>query len=299
MSQLPPLEDLRVFATAARVEGFSAAAMQLNCSPAYISKRVALLEKTLGVKLFIRSARHVRLTLEGKIALEWAEKLLGTMEEMLAEIHREHQLPRGKLRIVTSTGFGSQQIAPVISQLSRQYTELEFDLELLDRPVDLISEGFDLELRVGGTLPQQMIAKRLCKNHRVLCASPAYLSQHGRPDELTQLQQHRCIGIRERDQNFGQWHLQNESGQKSITLNAPLTTNNGSVAKQWCLDGQGIMLRSLWNVQAELDSGQLIRVLPDYCQPADVYAIYPFRLETSAKLRVVVNLLEEQLNHSH
>ncbi|SEG50028.1 LysR family transcriptional regulator [Marinobacterium lutimaris] len=296
MKQLPSLTDLRVFVVAAQLEGFSLAADQLRVSPAYVSKRIALLEQVLGVTLFVRSARQVRLSLEGKIAMKWAQRLLENMEQMQLEISREHQVPKGRVRVVTSTGFGSFCVAPLLSKLIYRYPELEVDLELLDRPVDLVSEGFDLELRVGGLLPQSVIARRLATNRRVLCASPAYIEQHGSPQSLEELHKHRCISIRERDQTAGQWLLHGPSGSRRLELRAPMSTNNGAVAKLWCLDGQGIMLRSAWNIKEELVDGRLIQVLPEFSQEADIHAIYSTRLETSAKLRACVNLLEEALS---
>jgi LysR family transcriptional activator of dmlA len=296
VSLLPPLDDVKVFVTAARLEGFSAAAQELDVSPAYISKRIGLLEKTLGVKLFLRSARHVRLTVEGKIALDGSERLLDTFAQMQLEIGREQQVPRGRIRIATSTGFGCQCVAPIIADLVVQYPELEIDLELLDRPIDLISEGFDIELRVGGALAQNLIAKPLAINYRVLCAAPSYLEHAGVPRTLQDLNQQRCIGIRERDQSYGRWRLETAKGSVSIQLAAALMTNNGEVAKQWCLSGQGIMLRSLWNIKDELASGALVRILPAYWQPAHINAIYPARLETSAKLRACVTHLEAELH---
>lgn len=295
MSQLPPLEDLRVFVIAATSGGFTAAAEQLSFSPAYVSKRIGLLEKALGVRLFLRSARSVSLTLEGKIALEWSERLLDTMEQMSLEISLEQQVPRGRLRIATSTGFGSHCIAPIISDLVFHYPELEVDLELLDRPVDLVSEGFDLEVRVGGELPPQMIAKRLASNYRVLAASPTYIDTHGMPKNLAALAEHKCIGIRERDQNHRVWRLESAAGIASVDLAASLMTNNGTVAKQWCLKGHGIMLRSIWDLQQDFLSGRLVRVLPEYHQSAEIHVIYASRLETSAKLRTCVAYLEEAL----
>lgn len=296
MNQLPPLTDIRVFVVAAQLEGFSLAAEHLRVSPAYVSKRIALLEQMLGVTLFTRTARQVRLSLEGKIALKWAQQLLENMEQMQREIGREHEVPKGRLRIVTSTGFGSYCVAPLLSRLVNRYPELEVDLELLDRPVDLVSEGFDLEVRVGGQLPQNMIARKLVSNRRILCASPSYLDQYGKPEVLEDLQTHRCIAIRERDQSPGQWVLQGPRGVKTLALRAPMNTNNGVVARLWCLDGHGIMLRSAWNVSDDLARGALIQVLPHYTQQADIHAIYSARLETSAKLRACVSLLGEALS---
>ncbi len=295
MSQLPPLEDIRVFVTAARLGGFSAAADQLDASAAYVSKRIGLLERALGVKLFLRSARSVQLTFEGRIALERSVQLLDVMDQMHVDLASEQQIPKGRLRIATSTGFGSHCVAPLISKLVLRYPDLAIDLELLDRPVDLISEGFDVEIRVGGDHPSHAIAMLLAKNHRILCASPDYIQQYGLPDSVDALSQHHCIGIRERDQSYGTWWLRGMKQSHSVNLSTSLMTNNGSVAKAWCLSGHGIMLRSIWNVRDELLSGRLVHVLPHYTQPADIYAIYTARLETSAKLRACVDYLKQDL----
>ncbi len=295
VNKMPSLEDFKVFLTAANLGSFSAAAAKLDASPAYVSKRIGLLEQSLGIRLFLRSPRKVSLTLEGKIVLQGAEQLLETMDLMVQEIGTEKQVPRGRLRIATSTGFGSKCIAPMISELIIQYPELEVDLELLDRPVDLLSEGFDIELRVGGGSPQHLIERQLAANNRVLCAAPEYLDNYGIPESLSALANHRCIGIRERDQSYGHWRMQRDGKMESVELSAGLATNNGEVAKEWCLRGHGILLRSIWDVKEDLASGHLVRVLPQYSQPADIRAIYPSRLETSAKLRAAVTYFEAKL----
>ncbi|CAM3843975.1 HTH-type transcriptional regulator DmlR [Vibrio aerogenes CECT 7868] len=300
MSHYPNPDDIKVFVLAAKTGGFSAAAQRLNASPAYVSKRVAMLERTLGIRLFHRGARHVALTTQGKVALEWAEKLLDVSEQMMQALKNEQMVPTGTLRIVTSTGFGSHCVAPLLSGLPQQYPELEIDLELLDRPVDLISEGFDLEIRTGPVMPSDLIAKKIYTNHRILCASPGYLEAAGHPQTLKDLKQHRCILIREREQAGEQWQLfQKKMVQDQQAVETKVTfamkTNYGEVAKRWCLDGAGIMLRSVWSVREALEAGALVQVLPEYTQPADFWAIYPDRLSASAKLRVVVDYLSQQL----
>ncbi|WP_432470464.1 LysR family transcriptional regulator [Amphritea sp. HPY] len=295
VKKLPPLEDIRVFITAARLGSFTATSDLLGVSPAYVSKRIALLEKNLNIRLFLRSARHMSLTLEGKIAFNWGQRMLENMDQMNAEISQDKLIPKGVLRIASSTGFGSQCIAPLVSQLVFEYPELQVDLELLDRPIDPVSEGFDLEIRVGGALPQHLIARKLASNYRLLCAAPDYLKQQGVPQRPDDLVEHHCIGIRERDQGYGLWRLEGPQGVESVKPGTVLSTNNGDVARQWCLNGHGILLRSVWNVEELLHKGVLMHVLPEYRQRADIYAVYPSRLETSAKLRVCVSYLEAQL----
>lgn len=296
MSQLPSLNDLKVFVETVRCGGFSAAALKLNSSAAYVSKRIGILEHNLNTKLFYRGARGVTLTMQGKLALSWAERLLETSSGMFDALEKDQVAPEGSVRIATSTGFGSCIIAPLLSQLTQRYPKLEIDLELLDRPVDLISEGFDMEIRTNYDIPDDLIVKKIFSNTRILCASPDYIARFSAPQTLMELKRHRCILIREKETTAGRWIL-HKGGQKLKTnLTYCMKTNSGEVAKQWCLDGQGIILRSMWSIKDELDSGKLVQIMPEYYFPADFYMLYPRRLDTSAKLRVVANYLIDHLD---
>jgi len=295
VNKLPPLQDIRVFVVVVRLGSFRAAADHLEVSPAYVSKRIGLLEDKLKAKLFVRSSRHMNLTLEGKIALKGAEQLLVTMEQMSAEISKGRVVPKGEVRIATSTGFGNRILAPMISEIIGDYPDLHVDLELLDRPINLISEGFDLEICLGGELPEHLIAKKLSSNYRIMCASPGYLERHNSPKDLQDLSDLPCVGIRERDQNFGLWRFHNRKSNESVSPNVTLKTNNGETARQWCIEGHGVILRSIWSVADDLRRGSLVHILPEYKQQADIYAVYPTRLETSAKLRVCVNFFKDRL----
>jgi LysR family transcriptional activator of dmlA len=182
-----------------------------------------------------------------------------------------------------------------VSALALEYPELEVQLELLDRPVDLIAEGFHLDIRVGQVQEPHLIARRIATNQRILCASPAYLQRHGVPGQLAELAQHRCIVIRERDQDAGRWKLTGPAGEETVRVKGPLSTNNGELVHRWAIDGHGIILRSIWDVGQSLADGTLVRVLPKYHQQADVWAIYPTRAGTVANVRVCVQFLEAWL----
>lgn len=298
MSQLPNLNDLKVFITTVQAGGFSAAALVLNSSAAYVSKRIGVLEDSLNVKLFYRGARGVSLTMQGKLALTWAERLLDTSDDMIHALEKDQISPEGVVRIVTSTGFGSCLIAPLLSKLSALYPKLEVDLELLDRPVDLISEGFDMEIRTNYDIPDDLIIRKIFSNNRILCASPSYIEQFGIPQTLMDLKRHQCILIREREATAGKWILHKGSQKLKTNLNYSMKTNSGEVARQWCLDGHGIILRSAWSVQHDLATRNLIQIMPEYYYPADFYMLYPRRLDTSAKLRIVANYLSDHLDQS-
>lgn len=288
MNIIPPLEDLKVFFALTQQQSFSKTAKQIGMSPAYVTKRIKLLEQQLGVTLLTRTSKVVSLTPEGRIAEKWARSLLEQSNQFLAELKNQQSEPEGTLRVVTSSGFGTQKLAPVLSQLARDFPALSIELDLLDRPVDILAEGYDLEIKVGGTPANHLIAKPLMTNHRILCASPDYITRHGKPTTLAELSQHPRIVIKERDQFHQRWKLQHQGQTISHPVSGQLTTNNGEVAKRWCLEGHGILLRSKWNVEEALRARELIHILPDYYQTADVVAVYSQRIETSAKLRVLI-----------
>jgi LysR family transcriptional activator of dmlA len=132
-------------------------------------------------------------------------------------------------------------------------------------------------------------------NHRILCAAPDYLARHGMPKNLQELAGHQCLAIKERDRPFGVWRLRGRNGEETVKVSGALSTNHGEIALRWAVEGAGIVLRSLWDVQPHLDAGRLLHVLPEYTQEANVWAVYPQRLAGSAKVRVCVEFLARQL----
>ncbi|MEA4550040.1 LysR substrate-binding domain-containing protein [Klebsiella pneumoniae] len=291
MNNLPLLNDLRVFMLVARRAGFAAAAEELGVSPAFVSKRVSLLEQTLNVMLLHRTTRRVIITEEGERIYEWAQRILQDVDEMMDELSDVRQVPQGTLRIISSFGFGRRVVAPALSALALQYPQLELRIDVQDRLVDLVNEGVDLDIRVGDDIAPNLIARQLAANHRVLCASPQFLARHASPKQLSDLAALPCLVIKERDHPFGVWQLHSKEGQHAIKVTGPLSSNHGEIVHQWCLDGQGIALRSWWDVRENIASGHLVQVLPDYWQPANVWAVDVSRLATSAKIRTTVEFL--------
>ena len=291
----PLPEDLRVFLTVVRKGGFAAAAEELGLSPAYVSKRIQILETTLGSRLLHRTSRRVALTDDGERVQRWAVRILDDVQQLQDELSEAHTEPRGRLHLCSSFGFGRNHVAPAISLLTEQYPELEIRLDVFDRVVDIVHEGFDLEIHVGDDIAGQHIGRRLVTNNLVLCASPDYLTRRGVPESLQDLQQHDCLVLKERDNAFGIWQLQGPEGEASVRVSGPLSSNSGEIVLQWALDGRGVLLRSMWDVKPLLDQGRLVQVLADYRQSADVWAVYPTRLANSGKLRVCVEFLQAHL----
>ena len=291
----PLPEDLRVFLTVVRKGGFAAAAEELGVSPAYVSKRIQILETTLGSRLLHRTSRRVALTDDGERVQRWAVRILDDVQQLHDELSDAHSAPRGRLHVCSSFGFGRNHVAPAISLLARQYPELEIRLDIFDRVVNIVHEGFDLEIRVGDDVPGQHIGRRLVTNNRVLCAAPDYLERRGVPHRLEDLGQHDCLVLKERDNAFGMWQLQGPEGEASVRVSGPLSSNSGEIVLQWALEGHGVLLRSMWEVKPLLQQGRLVQVLADYRQSADVWAVYPTRLANSGKLRVCVEFLQAHL----
>ncbi|WP_020652918.1 LysR substrate-binding domain-containing protein [Massilia niastensis] len=284
--------DLRVFVAAARRSSFAAAAEELGMSPAYVSKRIGILEESLGVRLFQRSTRRVVITEDGERIYAHAQAILEGIDNLFDEVSERRREPRGRVRISSSFGFGRNVAAPAMAQLVGTYPGLQIRFEVFDRLVDIVAEGFDLDIRVGDEIAPTLIARRLMSNHRILCAAPAYLARHGTPKSLQELASHNCLAIKERDHPFGVWRLHGRNGDETVKVSGSLSTNHGEIALRWATDGLGIVLRSLWDVQPSMDEGKLVRILPDYTQEANVWAVYPQRLAGSAKIRVCVEFLQ-------
>ncbi len=291
---LPLNEDLRVFLTVVRRQNFARAAAELGVSPAYVSKRMSILESSLNVRLFHRTTRSIVLTEEGEKARLWAQRILNDLDDFLSDVTEARREPQGTLRIVCSFGFGRNHVAPAVSQLGKRYPNLAIQVVTSDRATDLIAEGFDLEIRVGSDLPNQYLARKLMSNARVLCASKEYLAARGAPQTIEDLASHDCLALRERDTPFGSWRLNRQGDEREYVarIDGRLSSNSGAMVLRWGLDGHGIFLRSLWDVKPYLDEGRLVQVLPEYSQPADIWAVYPQRLSDSAKLKVCVEFLE-------
>ncbi|SFD05180.1 LysR substrate-binding domain-containing protein [Massilia yuzhufengensis] len=288
-------EDLRVFVAVVRKGSFIGAAEELGMSPPYVSKRVGVLESLLGVKLFERSTRRVVITDDGEQVYARAQLILGQLDDMLDDVAERRREPAGRLRICSSFGFGRNVVAPVIARLSAAHPGLQIRFEVFDRLVDTVAEGFDLDVRIGDAIAPQLVARKLMDNHRILCAAPAYIARHGKPRTLSELASHQCLAIKERDHPLGTWRLQGKNGEESVRVSGALSTNHGEIALRWAVEGAGIVLRSQWDARSYLADGALVQLLPDYTQPANVWAVYPQRLAGSARVRVCVDFLRHHL----
>ncbi|UTL93264.1 LysR substrate-binding domain-containing protein [Pseudomonas fluorescens] len=293
MNNLPNLDDLDIFLQVARRASFAAVAEARGMSAAFVSKRIRLLEADLGVRLLHRTTRRVTVSEEGVRVYQWAQQIFEALQRMGDDLDARQREPAGQLRIASSLGLGRRMVAPALSELAARYPRLDIRLDVHDRLVDLVAEGVDLDIRVGDQIAPNLIAKRLARNWRVLCAAPDYLARRGTPKNLADLASHDCLVIKERDHPFGVWHLEGPGGEESVRVTGALSSNHGEVVHQWCLDGRGIVLRSWWDVHDSLADGRLVQVLEGYRQSADIWAVYTAPLAGSAKVRVAVEFFRE------
>ncbi|MGY0196210.1 LysR family transcriptional regulator [Leptothrix sp. BB-4] len=295
------LDHLRVFALVARRASFVAAATELGMSPAYVSKRVAELERALGVALFHRTTRRVLISEAGEAALGWARQVLEAVDRLQDSVARTADAPgdalalSGPLRISTSLRLGRHHVSPILAELQARHPGLEIWLELLDRRVDLLAEGFDIDIRMGEVTEPHLIAHPIVRNARVLCAAPSYIARRGLPQTLAELAGHDCLLYRERHQTFGVWRLQGPDGPASVRVTGPMGSNHSDIVRNWALDGRGIILLAGWDVAEQLRGGELVRVLPQYHQSADVWAVTAARLDQTVRLKACLAFLVERL----
>ncbi|WP_118183961.1 LysR family transcriptional regulator [Paraburkholderia phosphatilytica] len=286
---------LRFFVLLARYGNLASAARELNLTPPAATKRLAQLEARLGVRLVNRTTRHVSLTAEGETYLHHASRILDEIREMEDAVSSSHAVPKGLLRVNATLGFGRTTIAPIVSDFVKRYPQVEVQLDLTDRPVDLVESGIDLAIRFG-TLPDQRLnARRVMPNRRFMCASPRYLEQHGVPERLDDVARHTCIVHRQNDDAYGIWRFEHAGRTETVKVHGKLSSNDGDIVLGWALDGHGILVRSEWDLAKYVESGRLRVVLPDYTQPsADLFVYYSNRRNQSARARAFIDYLMER-----
>lgn len=288
------VSDLEFFTRLVKQGSLAALARELGLTPPAITARLAQLEKRLGVRLLNRTTRRLSVTHEGEIYLATGARLLEELEALEQAVSSSRGIPKGLLRVNATFGFGRRHIAPAIVEFARRYPEVEVQLELTDRSVNLADKAFDIGIWFGTMPDSRMVARKIVSNRRLLCASPDYLARAGIPQTPRDLQSHACIVLRESEAAYGTWYLSHGNKQETIKVRGPLSTNDGETGVLWALAGYGILMRSEWDVRAHLNAGRLVPVLTAWTLPvADIFAVYPERANLSAKVTAFIDFLRE------
>ncbi len=291
------LEDVTamvVFARVVELGGFSAAAQALGLSKSAVSKQISKLEDRLGTRLLNRTTRQLSVTEAGAAFFERCQRV--EAEALAAEEAVTHlaEAPRGLLKVNSALSFGVRHIAPALPDFLAMCPELEVDLSLNDRPVDLVEEGYDLAIRIGKLGDSSLVARRLAPMRRLLFAAPDYLARAGRPKHPNELRQHECLLYTY--QTSGQtWSFRAAEGgterDVKVRISGRLRINNGDAILKACIAGQGIALLPSFICSEAISEGVVERLLPDWDDgtPGGVHAVFPASRNLSPKVRVFVD----------
>lgn len=290
------LEAMNLLVEAVDGGSFSAAGRELGMAPSSVARGIAALEDDLGIRLLNRTTRKLNLTEAGRLYIERARRILGEVEEARLSVTQLEADPRGTLRLNLPTAFGRAHIVPMLPDFLRQYPDLAIDLSLTDAFADLIEEGIDLAIRIGELQDSSLVARKLAPNFRVLCASPAYFKNRGRPQTPDDLRHHDCL-IYKRGNDRPVWHFRDPGGDiEDVQVSSHFQTNNTEALVTMTLEGQGLAVMPTWLVGGDLAEGRLETALDAYtvsptALDTGIYAVFPYNRHLSPKVRAFVDAL--------
>jgi molybdate transport repressor ModE-like protein len=294
------LGDLNLFLRVLDLGSISAAARSLDLSVAVASQRLKRLEQSLGVRLLQRTTRRMRLTPEGAALVAQGRALIEDLDALTGGLQKAASEMSGTLRVSLPASFGRQYISPLVPQFLARHPRLRLHIDLTDQTRDLVSEGFDLAIRIGALTDSSLVARRLAPNRRVLCASPDYLQRRGTPQAPEDLAAHDCLLLVGSRHANDTWTLRGRAGKDvTVRVRGRLESNLGEVLRDAALAGLGIALHSTWHVCDDLRAGRLQIVLPDH-RPADggIYALMPQRRLALPRARAFADFLAERFGRT-
>jgi DNA-binding transcriptional LysR family regulator len=278
--------------------GFSSAARQLNLATSVVTTHVKSLEDRLGVRLLNRTTRSVSLTEAGRVYYERCVQILSEIEDADEAAQMLQSKPKGVLRLNTSPGI-PRLIAPSIAEYNNLYPEVTIHLTATSRMLDLVEEGFDLAIWFAAAADPGLIIRRLVPYRMAVCASPAYLAKHGRPEHPSELTKHNCLIFY--DANYSkdgrEWLFTGPDGDFPVRMSGNLETNSPIAFRMACVHGQGILVAPAPFLLDDLKSGALVPILDDFLrQQFSIDALYPHREHLPAKVRTFIDLLAKNLH---
>lgn len=286
------LAAIEAFVRVAESGSFSEAARRLRASKSAVSRQVSALETELGARLFHRTTRSLTLTEAGRGYFERAARILADLEEANQSVSQLQAAPRGRLRVNAPMSFGFLHLAPAIPDFLFRFPEVEIDLVMNDRFVDLVDEGFDVAVRIGTLADSSLVARRLAPIRRAVCASPAYLEARGKPVSPDDLTTHECLCYSNVTLAH-EWRFVAADGRPwPIAVKGRLTANNGDAIRAAALRGLGLAYMPTFIVGGDLQAGTLVTVLDQFVpQDMTLNAVYPHARHLSPKVRAFVDFL--------
>lgn len=286
------IDTMRAFVAVAIEGSFSNAANTLQLSPQLVSKYVSKLEEQLNIRLLNRTTRKVSLTEAGRQYVEHAQQILLSIDDMESQLGGLQQNPKGRLRISAPVSFALKHMAKLVTDFQVRYPLVTVDLQLNDRKVDIVEEGFDVALRIGQLKSSSLIAKKVAAIRIVLCASPQYLKDNGTPHVLEDLDKHRYLHYSYMNMD-GKEELYQYLKSKYMKQGSEFRSNNGDVLIESAIAGAGLVLQPTFIAHEALRSGKLVSILPDLePEPLGLYAVYAHRKLLPHKVRCFIDFIE-------
>ena len=273
----------------------SGAAERLGIAKSAVSRRLRELEEHLGVELFHRTTRKLTLTESGRMYYHQAVRILDDVREAELATSQAHGQLRGSLKVALPMSFGLLHLGPAINEFIQQHPQIEFELDFNDRAVDLIQEGFDLAIRIARLPDSSLIARRLATMEAVLCASPAYLEQHGTPTRPEDLVRHQCL-VYSLIRNYEVWHFHDADGKlHTAKIHSYIKATNGEYLRDAAVSGLGISLVPSFIAYRDIERGALVALLNGFRPPQlEIHALYPPTRHLSHRVRAFVDFLVQR-----
>lgn len=289
------LRSMEVFVGAVDAGSFTAAANIFRITPAMVSKHIASLEKRLGATLLARTTRTQKLTEIGQKYYENCKQILGQIADAETGAEAMGNTPKGHLRINASMWFGSLTLAPVVCDYLQQFPEVNIELSLTDRYVDIIDEGFDIAIRIGELKDSSLVARKIGKFEIAICAAPEYIAKAGMPEIPEDLVRHQCLGFTNW-QNQGGWRLIHSQAGAKKTQIPRFESDNGQALLTAAIKGIGIVMMPKELLRPAIEAGRLVELMKTHVPPArPIHAIYPKERQLTPKLTSFVDFLIQRL----
>jgi DNA-binding transcriptional LysR family regulator len=291
------IENLRLFLQIVEKGGLAAAGRELGLAPATVTDRLAALEAHYGARLLTRTTRSISLTDEGRELVTGARRILAETEETEARIRLGVERISGTIHISAPSDLGRNQIVPLLDRFMVENPEVTIDLSLSDGYVDLVGRGLDLAIRYGELADSTMKAHRLGENHRLACASPAYLELNGTPRHPDDLAHHNCLVMRFGAHTDQDWSFVIDGQKRTCRVQGSRIADDGDLIRQWCLSGHGVAWKSEWDVRADLEAGRLVELLPKFApEPTALQMVYPAGAVQPRRVRALMVFLSKALD---
>jgi DNA-binding transcriptional LysR family regulator len=288
------LKQIESFVAVSLRGSLTAAAQAEGVAPAVIGRRIDALEERLGVKLLVRTTRRISLTREGSAFLEDAQRLLADLANAEASVSAGGVKASGHLKVTAPAGFGRRHVAPLVPRFVALHPEVGMTLNLSDRLVDLVNEGFDCAIRVGDMPDSSLISVRLADNRRLCVASPDYLARRGRPAVPADIARYDCLTLSSEASQTRGWAFTLDGQTIHVRPATKLDCSDGQVLHAWCLEGLGLAWRSWWEVESDVRAGRLVSVLDDVAAPPNgIYAVFAQRKHLPLRLRLWIDFIKE------